>query len=215
MISRGSFFSSLGLGLFVVASSWLAIDQSQIRQFFEKQNFQTGEGTDVTVTQMYPTGLRHYVAYAQHLTQFNNQNVNLHKIHITLYPQTDEPNWHLRADQGKVRDNQTQIHLIGNVVATRPGNTKYQPLKFKTPHITLFPKADQAKTDAPVTLTQPDSPNKITGIGLTATEKPQEIIRLLSDVHSTYQPATQKAVQSHTAGTAITQPHHTALRAAK
>ena len=188
MISKQSFFSSTGLIIFVLLTSLVAIDNSQLSNLFRKTDFQVGTATDLTIVQMYPDGLQRYTATILSATQFNNHNIAFKTLHIHTFPQDNSPPWNISADTGRISDNNSRIDLWNNVKAARPAKGNYQPLLFTTDHITLYPNKHYATTTSRVNLTEPGTKNMITGVGMKAYSKPKEVIHLLSDVQSTYEP---------------------------
>lgn len=188
MVSKQSTLSTLALVAFVVLTSIIAIDNSQIANFFKKSDFKTGTANGLTIIQMYPNGTRRYIATIASATQYSNSNITFNTLHVLTYPQNNSPVWHISSDQGLVSDNRTRIDLWGHVKATRAAKGQYRPLLLTTTRITLYPNKHFATTQARVNLTQPGTKNMITGVGMDAYSKPKEIVHLLSDVQSTYEP---------------------------
>ena len=194
MINRGSFLSTMGLAAFVIATGWIAVQQIQLGDLFHAANFKTATATGLSITQMYPTGLKHYIAKITQATQYHNGQIDLNSVHTTVYPQNNSPNWTITAKHGKILDNKNQLQLSDHVVMSRPQQQKYKAIRLTTNLINIYPNKHYAQTPERVTLTQPGTQNKISGVGMTGHSKPHEIVHLLSNVTSTYEP-----VKSHLA----------------
>ena len=119
MVSKQSTFSTLGLVAFVILTSAIAIDNSQIANFFKKSDFKTGTANGLTIIQMYPNGNRRYHATIASATQYSNGNIAFNTLHVLTYPQNEAPAWHIAADHGLVSDNKTRIDLWDHVKASR------------------------------------------------------------------------------------------------
>lgn len=188
MIDKFGFLGSASLIVFVLLSSIMVIENSQIVNLFGKTNLAVSTLKDVTVVKMNLDGSRHYIAMVASVVSYRNNDVDFKMLHVLLESQDGSPAWHISSDDGTVVDNNSQIDLNHHVIAKRVAEKDYPALHVSTDHITLYPNKGYATTASRVTLTEPGTKNWITGVGMNAYDKPKKIIHLLSDVQSTYEP---------------------------
>ena len=188
MISKQSYIGSISLALLVLVTSWVAVINSRLNPIRNIAKVVTGKAQNITVLQMNNLGRPSYQAVVKQANQFGNGDVIFHDINAITFPADQSSPWHLSADHGRSTDNNQQVYFWGHVTAYRPKSANNAAFLFKTTTLTVYPQQNFAETDDPVTLSEPGTKNVTTGIGMRAYSKPQKIIHLLSDVHSTYEP---------------------------
>ena len=91
----------------------------------------------------------------------------------------------LRSQRARIEDDNTKIHMYGDVNGNRAATVKSENMHLKTEYLLLLPDDDIAKTDKPVEITMGTS--IMTGTGMIANDATQEF-QLLHNVRGTYQP---------------------------
>lgn len=190
MISRGAFLSTTGLTAFVILTSIIAIDNSQLAGLFKKTNFQTGTATNLTITQMNHHGTRRYIAHFASATEFKDHSIHFNQLHALTFSQHHQAPWTIVANHGSFSHEHHKVVLWDNVKAWRPAKGKARALRLTTQHITLYPHQHYATSPVRVTITQPGTDNMTTGIGLKAYNQPTQFVHFFSHVYSVYQSQT-------------------------
>lgn len=80
------------------------------------------------------------------------------------FPSSDGGRWQARSDAAWVSPGADEVHLIDKVEMVGPPTPEGLHTRFSTERLTVFPDADEARTDERVTATQGDS--ILTGTGL-------------------------------------------------
>jgi len=81
------------------------------------------------------------------------------------------------------------MKLQGDVRMRRDADAGGEPVEVVTRDVTAWPREHRIETDAPATISQPGSILRGTGM---RGDLDARILELMSDVHSTLQPARQK-----------------------
>ena len=91
----------------------------------------------------------------------------------------------IRAEQGKIFDDNQHIQLRGKVDISRPATAQAQALHLETESLLILTENDTMQTDDPVQMTLGDM--VVRSVGMTADQTKREI-RLLHQVHSVIPP---------------------------
>lgn len=138
-----------------------------------------------TVTEMNATGQPRYRLQAASMEHFADDNSShLIKPQILFYSRENVP-WTLVADEGTVTGNNEKIHLSGDVLIDRAATPAQGPLRVVTRDVTVRPRDEYAETQQVVTLTDPVSTTRATGMQMYVRD---ERVQLLSQVQGTYAP---------------------------
>lgn len=105
--------------------------------------------------------------------------------HVIVYRQSPQP-WHIRSDYAEALKGTQEIVFSQHVVIHHPADIANPNTKMETLSLTVFPDKQQAQTDNPVTITQPDT--TIHGIGMLA-DLNNGTVQLLSQAKGDYVPA--------------------------
>lgn len=135
--------------------------------------------------QMSPTGQPRYNISGERLTHnplddtFDVQKPLVHSL------DKEKPPMNLRAERGKVEDNNSKIHLYGDVNADRPRTPMADSFQLKSDYLLLLPDDDIMQSDKPVEITLGRS--ILNGTGMIFNNATREL-KLLSKVHGVYRP---------------------------
>lgn len=94
----------------------------------------------------------------------------------------------LRSQRAVIEDDNSKIHMYGDVNANRAATAKSENLHLKSEYLLLLPDDDVIKTDKPVEITMGTS--VMTGTGMIANNATKEL-QLLNNVRGLYQPRTR------------------------
>ena len=140
---------------------------------------------DFTATTMGPQGRPEYRLSAVRMEHYpDTDTAELTQPRIVLY-ESGEENWHARADSGRVGPGGELVYLSGDVEILQPSEAGKPSRMLVTDYVRIYPQRDYVETDAPVTLTGPQT--RIQGVGMRAYLE-QERLELLSDVSGTHAP---------------------------
>lgn len=186
MYSKRSISAFVGLIALVSVTSWLSVITQQV----ETVDLSPSEVTTIIkgarLSQMTLDGKLDYTAAVDTIKRQQNQVSQLHQVTAKLFPQNAQmPPWVLTSRQGRFIQTPQEIQLWDHVVIERSGNTYAAPYKLSTNTLNIFPQQNIARTDAPVTIYQPGTPNVTIGVGLLANFNTQTV-KLLSSVDSTF-----------------------------
>ncbi len=171
----------------LLLSNWLSRQAEDKRERREQVRRQIPDYflTDFTATTMGPKGQPEYRLSAMRMEHYpDTDTAVLMQPRILLYGD-GEANWHARADGGRVGPGGEVVYLNGNVEIHQPGETGSPPRMLETEHIQIYPQKNYAETDAPVTITGPQT--QIYGVGMRAYFV-QQRLELLSEVTGTHEP---------------------------
>ncbi|MDC8760232.1 LPS export ABC transporter periplasmic protein LptC [Janthinobacterium fluminis] len=99
---------------------------------------------------------------------------------------TDVPPMDVRAERGRIDQDNSRVRLTGNVVVDRAAGPTVQSLNLKTPALTVFPDADRMETDQAVALLLGST--RMNGIGMRANNATRQI-DVAHQLHITIPPA--------------------------
>ncbi|WP_395823866.1 LPS export ABC transporter periplasmic protein LptC [Collimonas sp.] len=135
--------------------------------------------------QMSPTGQPRYNISGDLLTHnpvddsFDIQKPVVHSLDQEKPPMT------LRADRGRVEDDNSKVHLYGNVNADRPKTVIAEKFHLKSEYLLLLPDDDVMQTDLPVDLTLGQSTLQGTGMSFNNSTR---VLKMFSNVHDVFPP---------------------------
>jgi len=104
------------------------------------------------------------------------------------FPDKDGGRWQASSHTAWVAPKGVEVRLIDQVEMVGPPTPAGDRARFKTAHLQVFPKAKQARSDDPVTITRADS--ILNGTGLRADMQTHHI-QLLAEVKGRYVPRSQ------------------------
>lgn len=122
---------------------------------------------------MSEAGKPRYVISGERLTHRPADNTALVDKPVVQSLTAEHPPMTMTSDHALVKQNQNQIDLTGNVDIQRPGNAKSQPLRIRTPALTVLPDEDIVKTDKPIEMKLGAS--SVAGIGMVANNATQQL----------------------------------------
>lgn len=93
--------------------------------------------------------------------------------------------WEARAGHAWVGPDHAEVRLLDGVEMDGPPNRHGEAVRFSTDHLSVFPEADRARTDAAVTIVQGRSILRATGLEVDLKAQTYE---LLADVDATFHP---------------------------
>ncbi len=135
--------------------------------------------------QMSPSGLPRYNISGDLLTHnplddsFDVQKPLIHSL------DKEKPPMNLRANRGKIEDNNSKVHLYGDVNADRPKTPKADNFHLKSEYLLLLPDDDVMQSDQPVELTLGQSILHGTGMDFNNSTR---VLKLFSKVHGVFPP---------------------------
>lgn len=95
----------------------------------------------------------------------------------------ERPPMNLRADRGKIEDNNSKVHLYGDVNADRPRTPMADNFHLKSEYLLLLPDDDIMQSDKPVEITVGQSILNGTGMDFNNSTR---VLKLFSKVHGVY-----------------------------
>jgi lipopolysaccharide export system protein LptC len=105
---------------------------------------------------------------------------------VFSFPDKEGGRWQATSRSAWVAPKGVEVRLIDQVDMIGPPSPAGDRIRFRTEHLQVFPKAHQARSDDPVTMTRADS--ILTGTGLRADMQTHHI-QLLSAVKGRYAPS--------------------------
>ncbi len=137
---------------------------------------------NLTAVTMDPEGRPREQLTATHLIRLRDQPVvDVTTPHLVLY-RPDEPPWEVTAARARVFEQLHQVELIENVTLAQAGE---HPLQLVTEQMLIDTARRTAATDAPLTVTEPNS--RVEAVGMRA-YLDAERVELLHAVQSRYVP---------------------------
>ncbi|MFZ9036091.1 MAG: LPS export ABC transporter periplasmic protein LptC [Francisellaceae bacterium] len=187
--SKRSVFFTLGLGLVIGSSSWLAIKsaEQQLATSNLPQDFIINKAKDVSYTRINEQGYLTYDATAKTAERMQSGNSRFAGVNAWFYSSDPlQKPWHVTSDYAKVTQNNNKITLFDHVVVKHAASGRTGiPVEITTDHANYWNNKDFLTTDAWVVISQPDTRNNTVAKGLIAyPDKGQ--FKLLSHVRSYY-----------------------------
>ena len=115
----------------------------------------------------------------------DNDVTHIAKPHITVYRQSPEP-WYINSNFAEAREGVEQILFQENVVIHHAQDSDNPTTTMTTTSLTVFPNQQLAKTDQPITVTQPNA--TLHAIGMLA-KMNDGTVKLLSKTRGEYVPS--------------------------
>ena len=106
------------------------------------------------------------------------------KTPVFLLPNAEGKHWRVEAAHGWISADQSELRLDGGVKANSPAED-LRPVTMNTDRLRVFPKRNEANTDAVVTIVQPGSILRGRGFSV-ATDTKRYVLH--SEVSSRYAP---------------------------
>jgi LPS export ABC transporter protein LptC len=151
------------------------------------------KGKNIKITQLDTSWKKKYDIIADSFNDITSIKTIMKNPKAVFYNNSGQPPWHVTSDIGYLynqydKPNET-LTLQSNVIIFKKGseskNTK--PLQISTDKINLFVNNNIAYTPEPITILEPNSPNKTTAEGLIYSSINKQIY-LLANVKTLYQP---------------------------
>jgi lipopolysaccharide export system protein LptC len=122
---------------------------------------------------MLPNGQPHYHLSGKKLTHYPGDDS--YKIDSPVYKSLDpsRPPQTARANTAVLQDENTKVHMYGNVVGDRSATPSAAPLNLQTEYLLVFPDEDAMQTDKPVTIRRGNV--LIEGVGMYANNATGEL----------------------------------------
>lgn len=105
--------------------------------------------------------------------------------HVTVYRQSPQP-WYINSDHAEASNGTEEIVFSENVIIHHPADLANPDTTMKTTSLTVYPDKQQASTENPVIITQPDT--VIHAVGMLA-DLNDGTVKLLSQAKGDYVPA--------------------------
>lgn len=115
-----------------------------------------------------------------------DDHAELTQPRVLFYPHDGAP-WHVRAEQGRVSDNNKLVNLLGPVQIERPASADNRPVTVNTRDLAVYPSESYATSEAHTVIRSQGS--MLEGVGMRAWFARQRL-ELLSQVRGSYQHAT-------------------------
>ena len=117
--------------------------------------------------------------YADKATHYPRGDISqLQKPRMTLYD-AGAISWTVTSDQGVIKEHGERVDLVQQVLA----KSADELTTLKTPFMTIYPNQQQASTDKPVTLINPEGFTRATGM---RADLAKEHVTLMSNVNGQY-----------------------------
>ncbi len=191
MIGRRYWFALFALALLAAGSgylAWLLRDRPDAQQFAgpPRSDYTLA---DFTLNALDSQGRRTFQVSGPRLVRRGDDG----SIHVAtpnyLLVDGGGKGWHGRSDAAWVDREGTVMKLQGHVEMRRDAASGEDPVELVTRDVTAWPREHRIATEAPATITQPGSILRGTGM---RGDLDARILELMSDVHSTLQPARTK-----------------------
>jgi lipopolysaccharide export system protein LptC len=115
-----------------------------------------------------------------------DDHAELTQPRLQFYPHSGAP-WHVRAQRGRVSDNNKLVDLLGAVHVERPASADNRPVTVDTRDLAVYPAESYATSKAQTVIRSQGS--MLEGVGMRAWFT-QQRLQLLSQVRGSYQHAT-------------------------
>ncbi len=185
---RDRITAGFGIGVLVVlvAVSYYYSIRAEIEanQAFIDRDSPDFIARNVSVTEFNPDGTanrRLFAEYAEHFADGRMSSIKPRMVTLSV----DEPQVRATADTGQSMDDGETFLFNGNVVVTRAGDLKDPPMRFTTPHATVYPDKSVLESDAPVVLEHGE--DVTTGIGITL-DNVDRTVNIHTNVKSIFAP---------------------------
>lgn len=151
------------------------------------------QGENIKVTQLDISGKRKYDIIADSFEDITSTKTIIKNPKAVFYNNSGQPPWHITSNIGYLYNQYNKpketLTLQSNVIIFKKGSKQNdtKPLQISTEKINLFVKNNIVYTPKPVTIIEPNSPNKTTSEGLIYSSINKQLY-LLANVKTNYQP---------------------------
>jgi lipopolysaccharide export system protein LptC len=121
---------------------------------------------DFNYVKMLPSGLPQYHLTGKQLTHYPADDSFLINLPVYRGLEDTKPPQTVRSDHAIVKDDNTKVHMYGNVKLDRLATAKTEAFHLATEYLLVFPDEDSMRTDKPVTIQRGYS--TMNGIGMFA-----------------------------------------------
>ncbi len=150
-------------------------------------------GKNIKITQLDTSGKIKYDIIADSFNDITNTKTIIKNPKTVFYNNSGQPPWHVTSNIGYLYNQYNKpketLTLQSNVIIFKKGSElkNSKPLKITTDKINLFINNNIVYTPEPVTILEPNSPNKTTAEGLIYSNTSKQLY-LLANVKTHYQP---------------------------
>jgi LPS export ABC transporter protein LptC len=151
------------------------------------------QGEKIKVTQLDISGKEKYNIIADSFNDITSTKTVIKNPKAIFYNNSGQPPWHVISNIGYLYNQHDKpketLTLQSNVKIFRKGSVlkNSKPLQITTEKLHIFVNNGIAYTPEPITILEPNSPNKTTAEGLIYSNTSKQIY-LLADVNTHYQP---------------------------
>ncbi|MGH8744569.1 MAG: LPS export ABC transporter periplasmic protein LptC [Burkholderiales bacterium] len=139
---------------------------------------------DFTTTRMSKDGMPRYILRAKKMIHYPDDDSTHLDYPDFRHVETGKPELRITSDRGLLSSGGEDAYFIGDVKVVRAPDAEYGELNLTTTYLHVIPDQDLAKTDKPVTLTEPHT--IINAVGLELNSNTREL-KLLSQVKGQYE----------------------------
>jgi lipopolysaccharide export system protein LptC len=136
-----------------------------------------------TTTHMSEGGMPRYVLTAKKMVHYPDDDTTHLETPVLRHIEEGKPEINITANRALLSSGGEDAYFFDNVNVVRQPDQKYGELRLVTSFLHVIPDQDLAKTDKPVTLTNPHS--IVTAVGLELNSDTQ-VLKLLSNVKGHY-----------------------------
>ena len=150
-------------------------------------------GKNIKITQLDTSGKIKYDIIADSFNDITNTKTIIKNPKTVFYNNSGQPPWHVTSNIGYLYNQYNKpketLTLQSNVIIFKKGSElkNSKPLKITTDKINLFINNNIVYTPEPVTILEPNSPNKTTAEGLIYSNTSKQLY-LLANAKTHYQP---------------------------
>ncbi len=187
---KRAFVSTVSLAIVVSVSGWFVIKsaEEQVLKGDIPPNFVVNTAENLRYIKTTDKGSIAYIADAKTAKRYQNEDAIMSDVKIRVF-NTQDPSqkpWDISSNHAKVTNNNNNAQMYDHVVMQRAGDgINTPPIKIASELVNYDNNKDFINTDKLVTITEPDTDNITTGVGLTGHPN-QGDYQLLSNVRSYY-----------------------------
>ncbi len=126
-----------------------------------------------SVVRMTKTGRPSYILSGTKLTHRPRDDSSEVELPFVRSLSAQQPPMDMHAERAHIDQDNSRVHLAGNVKIDRPAGPTVQKMTVRTPALTVFPDLDRIETDQPVDMTLGSS--VLTGIGMVVNNATRQI----------------------------------------
>ncbi|QYF94752.1 LPS export ABC transporter periplasmic protein LptC [Massilia sp. PAMC28688] len=173
---RWPLLAMITAGVFLAAGSfWLVQVMNRPDVSF---NPDAGDEPDYIIekfsfVRMTPDGKPRYLFHGERLTHRPHSDVSIVERPILKNLTPGAPPMTARANSARIRHQDNEVDLLGNVDISRPASATTRAMQMQTEALTVLPDEDRMKTDQQVKMTMGSA--TITGMGMQANDATRQI----------------------------------------